>query len=232
MSDYHYEIIGSDLQMVELSLGPRQAMTAEAGSMVFMDEAITMKTNTGGGLLSGVKRFIGGAGFFLTHFTNEMASSARVGFAAPYPGKVIAINLSEHGGQLLAQKDAFLCATADTEIDVAFTKRFGAGLFGGNGFILQKISGNNLAFIHAGGTLIKKELSAGEVLHVDSGCLAAFESSVDFQAKMIKGVSNILFGGEGVFLAKLTGPGKVYIQSMPFYKLAGRIISMIPNRNN
>ena len=168
--------------------------------------------------------------FFLTEFYNDTDAASTVGFAAPYPGKVLPIDLSDHGGQLLAQKDAFLCAQDSTEIDIAFTKRFSAGLFGGEGFILQKLTGNDTVFIHAGGTLIKKELQPGEVLRVDTGCLAAFESSVQYEIMLVRGVSNILFGNEGLFFAKLTGPGKVYIQSMPFAKLAHNIAMTLPNK--
>lgn len=188
-----------------------------------------MSTGTGGGLFSGFKRMLGGGGFFLTTFTNEASNAAKIGFSAPYPGKVIPIELSEHGGQLMAHKDSFLCASSDTKVDIAFTKKFSAGLFGGDGFILQRLTGNNLAFVHAGGTLIQKELRPGEILRVDTGCLAAFEASVQFEIMFVKGISNILFGGEGLFFIKLTGPGKVYLQSMPFAKLAHHIAMVLPN---
>lgn len=228
MSNYDYSIEGSDLQMVEVTLKPQQGLCAEAGSMIYMENGISMSTGTGGGLLSGFKRMLGGAGFFLTTFMNDGTTPAKIGFSAAYPGKVIPIELREHGGQLMAHKDSFLCASSDTKVEMAFTQKFSAGLFGGDGFILQKLTGNDLAFVHAGGALINKELKAGEVLRVDTGCLAAFESSVQYEVMFVKGVSNILFGGEGLFFIKLTGPGKIYLQSMPFAKLAHTIARTLP----
>lgn len=229
MSAYDYTIEGSDLQMVDIALKPGQGVSAEAGAMVYMDSDIEMSTTTGGGLFSGFKRMLGGGGLFLTSFTNPTQSNLKIGFSAPYPGKVAPIELSEHGNTLLAHKDSFLCASNDTKVEIAFTKKFSAGLFGGDGFILQKLTGANLAFVHAGGTLIKRELKNGETLKVDTGCLAAFEASVNYEIMFVKGVANKLFGGEGLFFIKLTGPGKVYLQSMPFAKLAHHILMTAPN---
>ncbi len=229
MQKIDYQIEGAELQMLTLNLQPKQSVSAETGAMVFMQESIMMQTNTGGGLFSGVKRMLGGGGLFLTHFENQSSNqNAKIGFAAPYPGKIIPIDLNEHGGELLAHKDSFLCSSTDTKIEVALTKRFSSGLFGGDGFILQKLTGRNLAFIHAGGTLIKHTLSHGEVLKVDTGALAAFEASVAYEVTFVKGIANMLFGGEGMFFTKLTGPGKVYLQSMPLAKLAHCIGALLP----
>ena len=225
----NYEIIGSDLQLVEIRLRPGEVVKAETGSMVFMERGIVMSTSSGGGFLSGFKRMMSGAGFFISQFANELSSgSAVIGFSAPYPGKVMAIDLRDHGGELIAEKNAFLCASENVEIDVALTRRFSAGLFGGEGFILQRMSGQEQVFIHAGGTLVQKELQVVEELIVDTGCLCAFEGSIKYEIERVKGVTNMLFGSEGMFFVKLTGPGKVYVQSMPFAKLAHSIARMLP----
>ncbi|MCP4707300.1 MAG: TIGR00266 family protein, partial [Planctomycetes bacterium] len=184
-----------------------------------------MQTTTGGGLFKGFKRMITGESFFITTFLHNGRGKGHVAFGAPYPGKIIPLELGELGGQFLCQKDAFLCAAQGVEIEVAFTKRIGAGLFGGEGFILQRLEGSGRAFVHAGGTIIERQLQAGEQLRVDTGCLVAFAPSVDYDIQFVGGFKNALFGGEGIFLAKLTGPGLVYLQSLPFSRLADRILA-------
>ena len=218
-----YNIYGDDLQLVEIELDPGEGVRAEAGTMIYMEDGIDMQTSTGGGLLKGLKRAITGESFFITSFSNSGNKKSKVGFAAPYPGKIITLDLSALGGKFMCQKDSFLCAAHGIDIEIAFTKRLGAGLFGGEGFILQRLEGDGLAFVHAGGTIIEKDLSPGENLRVDTGCLVAFASSVDYNIKFIGGFKNALFGGEGLFLASLVGPGKVYLQSLPFSRLADRI---------
>lgn len=221
-----YKIYGDDMQMVEIELDPGEGVRAETGAMLFMENGIEMQTGTGGGgILGGLKRMITGESFFITTFANTGSGKSRVGFAAPYPGKIIPLDLSKLGGTFLCQKDGFLCAANGIDIDVAFTKKIGAGLFGGEGFILQKLSGDGLAFIHAGGTIIEKHLQAGETLRVDTGCLVAFAPTVDYDIQFIGGFKNVLFGGEGLFLARLTGPGLVYLQTLPFSRLADRIVA-------
>ena len=218
-----YKIFGDDLQLVEIELDPGEAVRGEAGTMTYMEAGIEMATGTGGGLLKGLKRAITGESFFITSFSNMGSEKSRVGFAAPYPGKIMALDLGDLGGSFLCQKDSFLCAADGIEIEVAFTKKLGAGLFGGEGFILQKLEGDGLAFVHAGGTLIERDLAKGESLRVDTGCVVGFAPSVDYDIQAIGGFTNSLFGGEGLFLTKLTGPGKIYIQSLPFSRLADRI---------
>jgi uncharacterized protein (TIGR00266 family) len=220
-----YKIIGDDMQIVEIQLDPGEGVRAEVGTMLFMEDGIEMQTTTGGGMFQGFKRMITGSGFFITTFLYNGKGKGHVGFAAPYPGKIIPLDLAKLGGTFLCQKDAFLCAAAGIEIEVAFTRRIGAGLFGGEGFILQRLEGRGLAFVHAGGTIIEKQLKAGERLRVDTGTLVAFAPSVNYDIQFVGGFKNALFGGEGLFLATLTGPGHVYLQSLPFSRLADRIIS-------
>lgn len=232
MSDaMNYRIVGDDMQMVEIRLEPQAAVRAEAGALMYMENGIEMETGTGGGLLKGLKRMISGAGFFVTVFLNRSQTPKSVAFAAPYPGKIVPLTLSSLGGEMLCQRDAFLCADPTIEIEVAFTRRLGAGLFGGEGFILQRLSGSGLAFVHAGGTIVEKQLQAGESLRVDTGCLLAFAPSVDYDIQFVGGFKNTLFGGEGLFLAKLTGPGLVYLQTLPLSRLADRITAAarVPN---
>ncbi|MFW5987357.1 MAG: TIGR00266 family protein [Methanohalophilus sp.] len=229
-----YDIIGNDMQLVEIELDPSESVRAEAGAMMYMGQDIKMQTSTGGGLFKGLKRMVTGESFFITSFTNEGDGKERVAFGAPYPGKIIPIDLAEVGGSFLCQKDAFLCAAKGIEVGIAFSKKIGAGLFGGEGFILQRLEGDGLAFIHAGGTIIKKELAAGETMRVDTGCLVAFSESVNYDIKLIGGFRNALFGGEGVVLATVSGPGTVYLQSLPFSRLADRIAAATglgPERN-
>ena len=223
--DIDYRLIGDDLQIVEIELDPGEAVRAEAGAMLYMDEHVRMDTGTGGGFMKGLKRRIAGESFFITSFANEGRGKARVAFSAPYPGKVIPLDLAAHGGRFLCQKDTFLCAADGIEIEVAFTKKIGAGLFGGEGFILQRLEGDGLAFCHAGGTIIERDLAGGEVLFVDTGCLVAFADTVDYDIQFQGGFKNALFGGEGLFLARIEGPGMVYLQSLPFSRLADRIVA-------
>jgi len=220
-----FRIFGDDMQLIEIELDPGEGVRAEAGAMMYMEDGIEMQTNTGGGMFKGFKRMITGESFFITTFMFNGKGKGHVAFGAPYPGKIISLELNQLGGQFLCQKDAFLCAAEGIDIDIAFTKRLGAGLFGGEGFILQKLTGDGRAFIHAGGTVIKKQLQEGETLKVDTGCLVAFSSQVDYDIQFIGGFKNALFGGEGLFLAKLQGPGLVYLQSLPFSRLADRIIA-------
>ncbi|RLD04991.1 MAG: TIGR00266 family protein [Chloroflexota bacterium] len=218
-----YTIYGDDLQMIEIELDPREGVRAEVGTMLYMEKGINMQTGTGGGLFKGVKRIFTGESFFITTFQNDGSGKQHVAFAAPYPGKIIPLDLAALGGSFLCQRDSFLCAASGIEIEVAFQKKLGAGLFGGEGFILQKLVGNGLAFVHAGGTIIEKTLARGETLRVDTGCLVAFAPTVDYDIEFVGGFKNALFGGEGLFLAKMTGPGKIYLQSLPLSRLASRI---------
>lgn len=220
-----YKIFGEDLQLVEIELDPGEAVRAEAGAMTYMEKGIEMQTGTGGGIMRGLKRVLTGETFFITSFQNQGNERSRVAFAAPYPGRVIPLDMSAIGGTFICQKDSFLCAAAGIEIEIAFTRRLGAGLFGGEGFILERLEGDGLAFVHAGGTVIEKELAAGEVIRVDTGCIVAFAPSVDYDIQLMGGFKNVLFGGEGLFLATLRGPGKVFLQSLPLSRLADRIIS-------
>ena len=220
-----YKIHGDDMQLVEIELDPGEGVRAEAGAMMFMENAIEMQTSTGGGLFKGFKRMLTGETFFITTFMYNGTGKGHLGFAAPYPGKIIPLNLAQHGGQFMCQKDAFLCAASGVEIELAFTKKIGAGLFGGEGFILQRLEGDGMAFIHVGGAIIEKNLAVGETLRVDTGCLAAFAPSVNYDIQTVGGFKNALFGGEGIFLAHLTGPGKVYLQTLPFSRLADRIVA-------
>jgi uncharacterized protein (TIGR00266 family) len=220
-----HKIYGDDIQLVEIELDPGEGVRAEAGTLTYMDQGIEMQTSTGGGVFKGLKRAITGESFFITTFLNNGSSKQHAAFAAPYPGKIIPIQLSDFGGSILCQKDSFLCAADGIEIEIAFTKKLGAGLFGGEGFILQRLQGDGMTFVHAGGTIIERDLAEGEVLRVDTGCLVAFSEQVDYDIQFIGGFTNALFGGEGLFLARLTGPGKVYLQSLPFSRLADRIIA-------
>jgi uncharacterized protein (TIGR00266 family) len=218
-----YELVGDDFQAVIITLDPGEAVRAEPGAMMFIEPGIHMDTNTGGGMMSGLKRMVGGESFFITTFENQGTGRARVGFAAAYPGKIMAVDLSK--GTLFCQRNAYLCSADGIEVSVAFTKRFGAGFFGGEGFILQKLSGDGLAFVHAGGFVIERELTVGEELRVDTGCIVGFEESVDYDIQRIKGVKSMLFGGEGLFYAMLRGPGKIWIQTTPFSRFADRVMS-------
>ncbi len=236
-----YEIIGKDIQVVEVELDRDETIVAEAGAMNWMEEDITFEAKMGDGtsgndglmgkFLSAGKRALTGESLFMTHFTNTSNNKRRVAFAAPYPGHIIPIDLGQMGGELTCQKDAFLCAALGTELSIAFSKRLGAGFFGGEGFILQLLRGDGMAFIHAGGTVIQKEL-ANETLRIDTGCLVAFTSGISYNIERIKGLKSMFFGGEGLFLATLEGTGTVFLQSLPFSKLADRIIEQVPRRSS
>jgi uncharacterized protein (TIGR00266 family) len=224
MSDQiEYRIYGNDLQLVEIELDPGESVRAEIGTMTYMEQDIKMQTSTGSGVFSGLKRMFTGESFFIASFLNVGEGKSRAAFAAPYPGKIVPINMALFGNEIFCEKDSFLCATKNIEIEVAFTQKLGAGLFGGEGFILQRLVGPGWAFAHAGGTIIERELAPGEKLRVDTGCLVAFSTTVDFDIQFIEGFTNALFGGEGLFLTTLTGPGKVFLQSLPFSRLADRI---------
>lgn len=220
-----YALRGEDMQLVEITLEPGQSVRAEPGAMLYMDTDIEMQTSTGGGLWKGIRRALAGESLFIAAFTNRGTRPATVAFSAPFPGKIIPLDLREYNGRFLCQKDSFLCAEANVDVDIAFTKRLGAGFFGGEGFILERLEGDGLAFLHAGGTIIRRELAAGETLRLDTGCLVGFTDSVDYDIQFVGGFRNALFGGEGLFLAKLTGPGVVLLQSLPFSRLAGRIVA-------
>lgn len=235
-----YRIIGDDLQAVIVTLDPGEAVVGEAGVMMYLEDGIEMATQLSmkkgssgllGKLFEAGKRVVTGESFFITVFANEGHARSDCAFAAPYPGHVVPVELGDHGGELLVQKDSFLCAAHGIEIGVAFTKRFGAGLFGGEGFILQRLhapDGMGQAFVHAGGTVIRRDLVAGEKLRVDTGCIVAFEKQVDYRIEMVKGIKNKLFGGEGFFFATLTGPGTVWLQTLPFSRLANRVVASAP----
>jgi len=233
-----YKIVGHDIQMVEIELDPKETVIAEAGAMLYMREGIQFETKMGDGsnpnqgffgkLVSMGSRAITGESLFMTHFTNQGFGKSQVAFSAPYPGTIIPVNLGETGGSLIVQKSGFLCAALGTKISMHFNKKLGAGFFGGEGFILQKLKGDGLAFIHAGGTLIEMNLR-NETLRVDTGCVVAFEESIDFSIETSGGLKSMLFGGEGIFLSTLRGTGKVWLQSMPFSKL---VQAISPNGEN
>ena len=234
--DYH--IYGDEMQYVEIELDPQEIVIAEAGSFMMMDNNIQMETIFGDGsaqqsglfdkLLSAGKRVLTGESLFMTAFINQNNTKSKVSFAAPYPGKIIPIDLTQFGGKFICQKDSFLCAAKGVSVGIEFSKKLGRGLLGGEGFIMQKIEGDGLAFVHTGGTLAKKELAAGEILKVDTGCIVGFTKDVDYDIEFIGGIKNSIFGGEGLFYATLRGPGTVYVQSLPFSRLANRIIASAP----
>ena len=233
-----FEILGEELQSVEIELDPAETVIAEAGAFMYMEDGIVMNTLFGDGsrqdqgilnkLFSAGKRILTGESLFMTAFTNQAYGKKKVSFAAPYSGKIIPLDLAKLDNKIICQKDAFLCAAKGVSVGIAFQKRLGVGLFGGEGFIMQKLEGDGLAFVHAGGNVIERTLAAGEVLKVDTGCLVGFTSNIDYDIKFVGGIKNTLFGGEGVFFAHLSGPGKVWIQSLPFSRLADKIISSAP----
>ena len=233
-----YQLIGDDLQAVIVTLDPEEAVVAEAGAMMYMQDGIRMMTSLdmqgrGGNRLmdrlwSAGKRVLAGDSFFVTIFVNDSTMRRDVAFASPFPGKIQAIDLKKWRGTIIAQKDAFLCGARGVDVTIAFAKRVGAGFFGGEGFILQKLTGDGLVFLHASGTLAEMTLAPGEVLRVDTGCIVAMEESVEYDIQMVPGVKTALFGGEGLFFVKLTGPGKVILQTLPFSRLADRIIAASP----
>ncbi|HEU5071294.1 MAG TPA: TIGR00266 family protein [Verrucomicrobiae bacterium] len=238
MHEVDYQIYGDDLQFVEVELDPNEAVVAEAGGMMYMDDGIEMETifgdgsqqNSGflGALMGAGKRLLTGESLFMTVFQNRTAGKKRVAFGAPYPGKIIPVHLAELGGEIWTQKDAFLCAAKGVSIGIAFNKRLGAGLFGGEGFIMERLQGDGWAFMHAGGTIIERQLAPGELLRVDTGCVVGFQPTVEFDIQFVGKIKTALFGGEGLFFATLRGPGRVWLQSLPFSRLAGRIYAAAP----
>lgn len=234
-----YVIYGDDMQFVEVELDPQETVVAEAGALMMMEDHIEMETifgdgsaPSGGGMMNKLmgagKRMLTGESLFMTTFTNAGFGKKRVSFASPYPGKIIPLDLSEHDGKIICQKDAFLAAAKGVSIGIEFQRKLGTGFFGGEGFIMQKLEGDGMTFVHAGGTIIEKKLSVGETLRVDTGCLVAMTQDVDYNIEMVKGVKTALFGGEGLFFATLRGPGTVWIQSLPFSRLASRVFSAAP----
>jgi len=231
-----YKIYGEELQFVEIELDPNETAIAESGAFMMMDDNIVMQSifgdgskQQGGGLLdklfSAGKRILVGESLFMTAFTNTGMGKRKVSFAAPYTGKVIPLDLQQLGGLIIAQKDAFLCAAKGVSIGIAFQRRLGTGIFGGEGFIMEKLEGDGMAFVHAGGYVVEKTLQAGELLRVDTGCVVAYTGGIDFDIELVRGVRNWIFGGEGLFFAVLRGPGKVWLQSLPISRLASKIIS-------
>jgi len=241
MNNYEldYKIYGDDMQCVEIELDPQETVIAEAGSLMYMDGNIEMATVFGDGsdknndfvskLFSAGKRVLTGESLFMTTYTNQGAVKRHATFAAPYPGKIISIDLSKYNNKIICQKEAFLCAAKGVQIGIEFQKKLGVGFFGGEGFIMQKLEGDGMAFMHAGGTIIERELVPGEILKVDTGCIVGFTQTVNYDIKFVGGIKNTLFGGEGVFFAQLSGIGKVWIQSLPFSRLADRIIASAPS---
>jgi len=239
MHEVDFQVFGDDLQFVEVELDPGEAALAEAGGMMYMDDGIAMQTIFGdgsgqqapgfvGALMGAGKRLLTGESLFMTVFQNQGTGKRRVAFGAPYPGKIVPVDLSQIGHELIAQKDSFLAGAKGVSIGIAFQKRIGAGLFGGEGFIMQRLQGDGLVFLHAGGTLMERTLNPGEVLRVDTGCIVAFQPSVEYDIQFVGGIKTAIFGGEGLFFATLRGPGKVWLQSLPLSRLADRIYAAAP----
>jgi len=238
-----FEIIGDEMQFVEIELDPQESAVAEAGAMMYMSDGIQIETVFGDGsysseqggfmdkMLGAGKRLVTGESLFTTVFTYNGMGKGKVAFAAPYPGKIISLDLKNYDGKLICQKDAFLCAAKGVSLGIAFQKKIGVALFGGEGFIMQKLEGDGLTFVHAGGTDVEKELAAGETLRVDTGCLVALTRNVNYNIEFVGGVKSAIFGGEGFFFATLTGPGHVWLQSLPFSRLAGKIHEAAPQHN-
>ncbi len=230
-----YKIYGEEMQCVEIELDPQETVVAESGSFMFMDEGIEMATVFGDGserasgffdkLLTAGKRMLTGESLFITTYTNTVHGKQRVTFAAPYAGKIVPMDLSQLNGKIICQKDAFLCAAKGVQIGIEFQRKLGTGLFGGEGFIMQKLEGDGMAFVHAGGYVLERDLAIGETLRVDTGCIVAFSDRVDYDIQFVKGIKNMVFGGEGLFFATLRGPGKVWLQSLPVSRLAAKIIA-------
>jgi uncharacterized protein (TIGR00266 family) len=242
MNELDYKLIGHEMQFVEITLQPGQSVIAEAGSMMYKDAVVQINTIVGDGssqdngiwgkIMGAGKRLMSGAGIFITTFTNAGSLSAKVAFAAPYPGNIIPVRLPDLNGTLICQKDCFLCAARGVSIDIFFQRKILTGLFGGDGFIMQKLVGNETVFMHAGGTILQRRLQAGETVHVDTGCVVAFEPSIEFDIEQAGNVKTALFGGEGLFFATLRGPGNIWLQSLPFAKLAGRIWAAAPQQQS
>lgn len=238
MHEIDYTIFGDDMQFVEVELDPNEAVVAEAGGMMYMDDGIEMETifgdgsqqNTGfmGALMGAGKRLLTGESLFMTVFLNRSHQRRKLAFGAPYPGKIIPVHLSELGGTLIAQKDSFLAAAKGVSVGIAFQRRLGVGLFGGEGFIMQKLEGDGWVFVHAGGTLQERTLAPGEIVRVDTGCIVALQPTVNYDIQYVGKIKTALFGGEGLFFATLTGPGKIWLQSLPLSRLANRIVAAVP----
>lgn len=238
MHEVDYEILGDDMQFVKIELDPGEAVVGEAGAMMYVEDGIELQTIFGDGsqqqgglmgtLMSAGKRLLTGESLFMTVFLNRGQGKKKAAFAAPYPGKIVAIHLADIGGELIAQKDSFLVAAKGVSLGIAFTRRFGAGLFGGEGFILERLQGDGWCFVHAGGTLEEKTLAAGETVRVDTGCIVAMQPSVTYDIQLAGNLKTMLFGGEGLFFATLRGPGRVWLQSLPFSRLASRIYAAAP----
>ena len=231
-----YKIIGSEMQCVEIELDPQETVIAEPGAFMYMDDGIQMETIFGDGsaqqnsgfmskLFSAGKRLLTGESMFMTAYTHTTSGKARIAFASPYPGKIVPIDLAQMGGKLICQKDAFLCAAKGVSIGIEFQKKLGTGLFGGEGFIMQKLEGDGMAFCHAGGPIIERTLNPGETLRVDTGCIVAYTQEIDYDIQFVGGIKNTFFGGEGIFFATLRGPGKVWLQTLPISRLASRVLS-------
>ena len=238
MHEIDYKIYGDDMQFVEVELDPNEATVAEAGGMMYMDDGIEMETVFGdgsqqqsgfmGALMGAGKRLLTGESLFMTVFHNRSGQKRKVAFGAPYPGKIIAIHLTDVGGELVAQKDSFLAAAKGVSIGIAFQRKLGVGLFGGEGFIMQRLQGDGWAFVHAGGTLQERTLAPNELVRVDTGCIVALQPTVNYDIQYVGKIKSALFGGEGLFFATLRGPGKVWLQSLPLSRLANRIVSAVP----
>src|SRR4051795_8955493 len=239
MHEIDYKIFGDDMQYVEVELDPNEATVAEAGGMMYMEDGVEMETIFGdgsqqrdgfvGALMGAGKRLLTGESLFMTVFLNRTNQKRRVAFGAPYPGKIVAVHLAEVGGELIAQKDSFLAAAKGVSIGIAFQRKLGVGLFGGEGFIMQRLQGDGWAFVHAGGTLQERQLAPGELIRVDTGCIVAFQPSVGYDIQFVGKVKSALFGGEGLFFATLRGPGRVWLPSLPLSRLANRIIAALPS---
>jgi uncharacterized protein (TIGR00266 family) len=238
MHEIDYRILGDDMQFVEVELDPGEATVAEAGGMMYMEDGIEMETIFGdgsqqqkgvlGALMGAGKRLLTGESLFMTVFMNRANGKRKLAFGAPYPGKIIPIHLAEIGGELITQKDSFLAAAKGVSLGIAFQRRLGTGLFGGEGFIMQRLQGDGWAFVHAGGTLMERQLQPGEVLRIDTGCIVAFQPTVNYDIQYVGRIKSALFGGEGLFFATLRGPGRVWLQSLPLSRLANRIVSAVP----
>jgi uncharacterized protein (TIGR00266 family) len=238
MHEIDYKIYGDDMQFVEVELDPNEATVAEAGGMMYMDDGVEMETIFGdgtqkqsgflGAMMGAGKRLLTGESLFMTVFLNRSTAKRKVAFGAPYPGKIIAIHLAEIGGELIAQKDSFLAAAKGVSIGIAFQRKLGVGLFGGEGFIMQRLQGDGWAFVHAGGTLQERTLAAGELIRVDTGCIVALQPSVQYEIEYVGKIKSAIFGGEGLFFATLRGPGRVWLQSLPLSRLANRIVAAVP----
>jgi len=238
MHEIEYKIIGEDLQFVEIELDPNEATVAEAGGMMYMDDGIEMETIFGdgsqqtggfmGALMGAGKRLLTGESLFMTVFLNRSTAKRRIAFGAPYPGRIVAVHLAEIGGELIAQKDSFLAAAKGVSIGIAFQKKLGVGLFGGEGFIMQRLQGDGWAFVHAGGMLHERTLAPGELIRVDTGCIVALQPTVSYDIEYVGKIKTALFGGEGLFFATLRGPGRIWLQSLPLSRMANRIVSAVP----